>query len=215
MEEKPSPTTDRHLIRVLIAEDHLLARAGIRAVVNTQPDMKIVGAAVNGLQAVSMYRTLRPDVTLMDMWMPVMDGFDAIVAIRKDFPSARIISLSTFGGDEDIRRALLVGAQAYLTKGVQHDELIGAIRAVNFGERYVSGGVAAALANATGLTEREVDVLRLIVQGLSNKLIAADLGIAEDTAKNHIRKILKKLGVDDRTQAATAAIRRGFVHLQD
>jgi DNA-binding NarL/FixJ family response regulator len=206
-------TIESRPIRILIAEDHLIARAGVSAVVNAQPDMKVVAEAVNGAQALDMYLMHRPDVTLMDMWMPVMDGFEAATAIRREFPDARIIALSTFSGDEDIRRALLVGAQAYLTKDVLHDELIGAIRAVHAGRQFLSAPVVAALGPHPELTSREVEVLRLIVQGLSNKLIASDLGIADDTAKNHVKNILKKMGADDRTQAATAAIHRGIIHL--
>lgn len=210
--QKKAPANDRRQpIRILIAEDHLIARAGVSAVVNAQPDMTVVAEAVNGEQAVSMFRVNRPDVTLMDMWMPVMDGFAAVAAIRKEFPEARIIALSTFGGDEDIRRALLAGAKAYLTKDVLHDELIGAIRTVHAGTSYLSAPAIAALAPHPELTEREIEVLRLIANGYSNKRIAWTLKIAEDTAKNHVKNILKKLGADDRTQAATAAIARGIL----
>lgn len=205
------------MIRILIAEDHLIARAGVGAIVNAQPDMTVVAEATNGQQAVALHREHRPDVVLMDMRMPVMTGFEAVAAIRADFPNARIVALSTFGGDEDIRRALLAGVQAYLTKDVLHDELIEAIRAVHAGQRYLPGPVAAALAAQLprpDLSARELDVLRLIVQGLSNKQIAYTLGIAEHTVKNHVKNILSKLGVDDRTQAATAAIQRGIIHLQ-
>jgi two-component system NarL family response regulator len=205
------------VIRILIAEDHLIARAGVGAIVNAQPDMTVVAEATNGQQAVALHREHRPDVTLMDMRMPIMTGFEAVAAIRADFPNARIVALSTFGGDEDIRRALLAGVQSYLTKDVLHDELIEAIRAVHAGQRYLPGPVAAALAAQLprpDLSARELDVLRLIVQGLSNKQIAYTLGIAEHTVKNHVKNILSKLGVDDRTQAATAAIQRGIIHLQ-
>jgi two-component system NarL family response regulator len=205
------------VIRILIAEDHLIARAGVGAIVNAQPDMTVVAEATNGQQAVALHREHRPDVTLMDMRMPIMTGFEAVAAIRADSPNARIVALSTFGGDEDIRRALLAGVQAYLTKDVLHDELIEAIRAVHAGQRYLPGPVAAALAAQLprpDLSARELDVLRLIVQGLSNKQIAYTLGIAEHTVKNHVKNILSKLGVDDRTQAATAAIQRGIIHLQ-
>jgi DNA-binding NarL/FixJ family response regulator len=197
----------------LIAEDHLIARAGLHTVVNAQRDMKVVGEALNGEEALEMYRLRKPDVTLMDMWMPVMNGFEAASAIRAEFVNARIIALSTFGGDGDIRRAMTVGVKAYLTKDVLHDELIDAIRAVHAGERYLSAQVIAALSLYPELTGREIEVLRLVAQGLSNKLIAADLGISEDTAKNHVKNILKKMGVDDRTQAATAAMQRGIVRL--
>jgi DNA-binding NarL/FixJ family response regulator len=214
LQQKTQQTIESQTIRILIAEDHLIARAGVSAVVNAQRDMKVVAEAVNGEQALEMYRLRRPDVTLMDMWMPVMDGFEAATAIRAEFPEARIIALSTFGGDGDIRRALLVGVRAYLTKDVLHDELIGAIRTVHVGERYLSAQVVAALALHPELTGREIEVLRLVARGFSNKLIASDLGIAEDTAKNHVKNILKKMGADDRTQAATAAIHRGIIHLQ-
>jgi DNA-binding NarL/FixJ family response regulator len=205
------------MIRILIAEDHMIARAGVGAIVNAQPDMQVVAEATNGQQAVALYREHRPDVTLMDMRMPVMTGFDAVSAIRNDFPNARIVALSTFGGDEDIRRALMAGVQSYLTKDVLHDELIAAIRAVHAGQKYLPPPVAAALAAQLprpDLSARETDVLRLIVEGLSNKQIAFTLGIAEHTVKNHVKSILSKLGVDDRTQAATAAIQRGIIHLQ-
>jgi DNA-binding NarL/FixJ family response regulator len=205
--------TESQPIRILIAEDHLIARAGVSAVVNAQPDMEVVAEALNGEQAVNLFRSCLPDVTLMDMWMPVMDGFAAVTAIRAEFPYARIIALSTYSGDQDIRRALLVGVQAYLTKDVLHDELIGAIRTVHSGERYVSAPVLAASSVHPELTQREIEVLRLIVQGRSNKLIASELGIADDTAKNHVKNILKKMEADDRTQAATAAIQRGIIHL--
>jgi two-component system NarL family response regulator len=205
------------VIRILIAEDHMIARAGVGAIVNAQPDMAVVAEATNGQQAVALYREHRPDVTLMDMRMPIMTGFESVSAIRAEFPNARIVALSTFGGDEDIRRALMAGVQAYLTKDVLHDELIAAIRAVHAGQKYLPPLVAAALAAQLprpDLSARELDVLRLIVQGLSNKQIAFTLGIAEHTVKNHVKSILSKLAVDDRTQAATAAIQRGIIHLQ-
>jgi len=204
-------------IRILIAEDHMIARVGVGAIVNAQPDMTVVAEAANGQQAVALYREHRPDVVLMDMRMPVMTGFEASAAIRSEFPQARIVALSTFGGDEDIRRALLAGAQSYLTKDVLHDELIEAIRAVHAGGRYLPPPVAAALAAQLprpDLSGREREVLHLIVQGLSNKQIAFALNIAEHTVKNHVKSILSKLNVDDRTQAATAAIQRGIIHLQ-
>ena len=204
-------------IRILIAEDHLIARAGLKAIVNAQPDMVVIAEAVNGHQAFTLYLKHRPDVVLMDMRMPVMDGYDAIIAIREEYPNARMVALSTFGGDEDIRRALGLGAQAYLTKDVLDGDLIGAIRAVHGGEQYLPQSVRAALAAQSAppdLSARELAVLRLIVEGLSNKAIAFELRIAEDTAKHHVKNILKKLNVDDRTQAATKAIQRGIIHLR-
>ena len=208
--------TEGRPIRILIAEDHLIARVGVGAIVNAQPDMTVIAEATNGQQAVALYREHRPDVVLMDMRMPVMTGFNAVNAIRSEFPGARIVALSTYGGDEDIHRAFLAGVQAYLTKDVLHDELIQAIRAVHTGQKYLPAPIAAALAAQLprpDLSSRELEVLNLIVQGLSNKQIAYALGIAEHTVKNHVKSILSKLDVDDRTQAATAAIQRGIIHL--
>ena len=203
-------------IRILIAEDHLIARVGVGTIVNAQPDMTVVAEATNGQQAVELYRVYQPDVALLDVRMPVLSGIEAALAIRRDFPRARLIALSTFSGEEDIRRALQAGAQSYLTKDVLHDELLKAIRAVYAGQRYLPEPVAAALAAQVPrpeLSARELEVLKLIVQGLSNKQIAAALTIAEYTVKNHVKSILGKLGVEDRTQATTAAIQRGIIHL--
>ena len=203
-------------IRILVAEDHLVARVGVSTIVNMQPDMTVVAEASNGQQAVELYRKHQPDVALLDMRMPIMSGVEAAQAIRAEFPHARMIALTTYGGDEDIRRALAAGVQAYLTKDVLHDELLKAIRAVHAGQTYLPAGVAAALAAQMprpDLSAREVQVLELIVRGLANKQIAYSLNIAEHTVKNHVKNILSKLGVQDRTQAATAAIQRGIVHL--
>lgn len=201
-------------IRILVAEDHLVARAGVSAIVSMQTDMTIVAEAANGQQAVELYRKHRPDVALLDMRMPVMSGVEAARAIRSEFPNARMIALTTYGGDEDIRRALAAGVQAYLTKDVLHDELLKAIRAVHAGQNYLPASVAlAAQMPRPDLSAREVQVLELIVRGLANKQIAYSLNIAEHTVKNHVKNILSKLGVQDRTQAATAAIQRGIVHL--
>jgi two-component system NarL family response regulator len=203
-------------IRILVAEDHLVARVGVSTIVNMQPDMTVVAEAANGQQAVDLFRQHLPDVTLLDLRMPVMSGVEAAAAIRTGYPQAKMIALTTYGGDEDIRRALAAGVQAYLTKDVLHDELLKAIRAVHAGERYLPASVAAALAAQfprSDLSAREVQVLELIVRGLANKQIAYNLSIAEHTVKNHVKSILSKLGVQDRTQAATAAIQRGIVHL--
>jgi two-component system NarL family response regulator len=203
-------------IRILVAEDHLVARVGVSTIVNMQPDMTVVAEASNGQQAVELFRKHRPDVTLLDMRMPGMGGVEAATAIRAEFPAARMIALTTYGGDEDIRRALAAGVLAYLTKDVLHDELLKAIRAVNEGHTYLPAVVAAALAAQLprpDLSAREVQVLELIVRGLANKQIAYALKIAEHTVKNHVKNILSKLGVQDRTQAATAAIQRGIIHL--
>jgi two-component system NarL family response regulator len=203
-------------IRILVAEDHLVARVGVSTIVNMQPDMTVVAEASNGQQAVELFRKHRPDVTLLDMRMPGMGGVEAATAIRAEFPTARMIALTTYGGDEDIRRALAAGVLAYLTKDVLHDELLKAIRAVNEGQTYLPAAVAASLAAQLPrpeLSAREVQVLELIVRGLPNKQIAYTLNIAEHTVKNHVKNILSKLGVQDRTQAATAAIQRGIIHL--
>jgi two-component system NarL family response regulator len=178
--------------------------------------MSIVAEAVNGQQAHALYRTHLPDVTLMDIRMPVMSGFEAVVAIRDEFPGARIVALSTFGGDEDIRRAITLGASAYLTKDCLNDELVEAIRTVHSGGQYLPPPVAAILTSLLHhpiLSGRELAVLELIVDGLGNKEIAHQLGIAKDTVKNHVKSILKKLDADDRTQATTKAIQRGIIHL--
>ena len=203
-------------IRILVAEDHLVARVGVTTIVNMQPDMEVVGEASNGQQAVEMFRKLQPDVALLDMRMPVMGGVEAAQKIRGEFPHAHLIALTTYGGDEDIRRALAAGVLAYLTKDVLHDELLRAIRAVQAGQTYLPASVAASLAAqlpGPELSAREVQVLELIVQGLANKQIAYSLSIAEHTVKNHVKNILGNLNVQDRTQAATAAIQRGIVHL--
>ena len=203
-------------IRILVAEDHLVARVGVSTIVNMQPDMTVVAEAASGQQAVELFRKHRPDVTLLDLRMPGMGGVEAATAIRAEFPNAKMIALTTYGGDEDIRRALAAGVLAYLTKDVLHDELLKAIRAVNEGQTYLPAAVAAALAAQLprpDLSAREVQVLELIVRGLANKQIAYTLNIAEHTVKNHVKNILSKLGVQDRTQAATAAIQRGIIHL--
>jgi len=203
-------------IGILIAEDHLIARVGVKTILNMQPDMTVVAEAANGAQAVELHRKHRPDITLMDMRMPGMSGLGAAIAIRGEFPEARIIALSTYGGDEDIRRALHSGVRAYLTKDVLHDELIRAIHAVHAGEIYLPAPVKALLdagALPADLSAREMEVLSHIVKGEGNKQIAYALGIAEHTVKNHVKNILSKLSVDDRTQAATAAIQRGIIHL--
>jgi DNA-binding NarL/FixJ family response regulator len=203
-------------IRILVAEDHLVARVGVSTIVNMQPDMTVVAEASNGQQALELYRKHVPDVALLDLRMPVMTGTQAAAAIRAEFPHARMIALTTYGGDEDIRRALAAGVQAYLTKDVLHDELLKAIHAVYAGQTYLPAAVAASLAAQMprpDLSAREVQVLELIVRGLANKQIAYSLSIAEHTVKNHVKNILSKLGVQDRTQAATAAIQRGIIHL--
>lgn len=204
-------------IRVLIAEDHLVTRVGIASIVNAQPDMATVAEATNGRQAVTFFRETRPDVALIDMRMPVMSGFEAVALIRNEFPGAHLLALSTYDGQEDVYRACQAGVRGYLTKDVLDDELIKAIRKVYRGVKYFAGPIAAMIENyphGPVLSARELEVLELIVPGLSNRQIATALGIAEFTVKNHVRSILSKLAVDDRTQAATTAIQRGIVHLR-
>jgi two-component system, NarL family, response regulator len=203
-------------IRILIAEDHLVTRVGIAAIVNAQPEMTVIAEAANGQQAIALYRKSQPDVALVDLRMPVLTGFDVISASRHEFPDARFIALSAYDGDEDIRRAVTAGVRAYVTKDALESELIAAIRTVHMGQRYFPRSVAAALEAQRprlDLTARELEVLSFIVPGLTNKQIATALGIAEYTVKNHVRSILDKMQVEDRTQAATAAIQRGIVHL--
>jgi two-component system NarL family response regulator len=203
-------------IRILVAEDHLIARIGVSALINCQPDMEVVAEAVNGQRAVERFRKYLPDITLLDMRMPIMSGLEAAIRIRAEFPSARLIALTSYGGDEDVRRALAAGVQAFLTKDVLRNELLKTIRTVNAGKTYLPEALAAALdanKNAPQLSEREIEVLELVARGLANKQIAYALKIAETTAKNHVKNILHKLGVQDRTQAATAAIQRGIIHL--
>jgi DNA-binding NarL/FixJ family response regulator len=203
-------------IRILVAEDHLVARVGVSAIINRQPDMLVVAEASNGRQAVERYRKHLPDVTLLDLRMPLLSGVDVALAIRKEFPDARLIALTSYGGDEDIRRALAAGVQAYLTKDVLRNELLQTIRKVYAGGSYLPPALAAVLesqSNSPTLSKREIEVLELVARGLSNKQIAYTLEIDETTAKNHVQHILRKLGAQDRTQAATAAVQRGIIHL--
>ena len=205
-----------NVIRILVAEDHWIARLGIITALKMQRDMMIVGEAANGRQAVELFREHVPDVAVLDVRMPVLSGIDTAIAIRREFPRAGLIALSTYGGDEDIRRALAAGMRAYLTKDVLHDELVTAIHAVHDGGSYLPPGIAASLVAQMprpDLSAREIEVLELVVQGLLNKQIAHALNISEYTVKNHVRNILEKLGVEDRTQAATVSIQRGIIHL--
>ena len=204
-------------IRVVVADDHPVVREGLIAIINAQPDMLVVAAAENGVEAVEAYRTNRPDVLLLDLVMPKMSGQDAIGEIRKTFRDARIIVMTSFQGEEDIYRALHGGARAYLQKESPPKVLLETIRAVHAGERRIPSEIAERLAAripSSDLTTRESDVLKLIVNGLSNKEIAAQLHTTEGTIKGYVSNILIKLGVSDRTQAATAAIQRGIIHLE-
>jgi DNA-binding NarL/FixJ family response regulator len=208
--------TDPTPIRILIAEDHAVVRQGFIALLRLVEGFQIVAEATNGLQALALFREHRPDITLMDLRMPGAGGVETIIAIRKEFPDARIIVLTTFDGDEDIFRAIQAGARGYLLKGMDADELIDAIQTVHRGKSRIPAAVAERLAerlSGNALTDRETEVLKTIVAGKSNKEIAAALFISEATVKTHINNLLSKLGVADRTQAATMALHRGIVHL--
>ena len=204
-------------IRILVVEDHHVVRQGLVALIKTVEDMQVVGEAYDGKGAVELFRQHEPDVTIMDLRLPVMTGVEAITAIRRDFPRARIIVLTTYDGDEDIYRALQAGARGYLLKNMSGDDLMDAIRTVHAGRSRIPPAVAQRLAERVSgpdLTARELEILKLIVSGKSNKEIGRDLFISEATVKTHINSLLSKLGVSDRTQAATTAIQRGIVHLQ-
>jgi DNA-binding NarL/FixJ family response regulator len=205
-------------IRVLLVDDHFAVRVGLAASLKFASDMDVIAQGSTGSEAISLFREHRPDVVVMDWRLPGMSGVDAVKAIRREFREARVVMLSVYDGEEDIFRAIDAGACGYLLKSSERDELLAAIRSVNAGERYFPAQVAQRLAQRMArpsLSDRELEVLRLIVKGRANKEIASDLGIAEITAKQHVSHILEKLGVLDRTQAATAAIQRGIVHLDE
>jgi DNA-binding NarL/FixJ family response regulator len=204
-------------IRILCVDDHPIVRDGLRAVIATQSDMSVVDEAGDGQAAVAKYREHQPDVVVMDLRMPGLGGVGATLQLRKEFPGARVIVLTTYEGDEDIHRALEAGAQAYLLKDMVRKELLQTIREVVAGQRHISQEVAARLAEHTPripLSERELQVLKLIAKGLRNKEIGAALEIAEDTVKIHIKNIFSKLEVIDRTQAVVMAAQRGYIHLE-
>jgi two-component system NarL family response regulator len=201
-------------IRIIVIDDQAVVRQGFVSLINTVADMEVIAQGVNGQQAIELYREHKPDITLMDLRMPVLGGVDAISKIRHEFSDARIIVLTTYDGDEDIYRALQAGAQGYLLKDMFFEELEDAIRKVHAGARSLPPVVAERLAERMGgseLTVRELEVLQEIVNGKSNKEIASALHISEATVKSHINNILGKLGVTDRTQAATRALQRGIV----
>jgi DNA-binding NarL/FixJ family response regulator len=204
------------VIRILAVDDHALLRQGIAALVGNQPDMELVAEATNGREAVELFRKHQPDVTLMDLQMPEMNGIDALSAIRGEFPEARVIMLTTYTGDVQVFRALKAGARAYLLKGLLRKELIETIRAVHAGQKRLAPEVAAEIAEhatAGALTPREIDVLRLISDGNANKEIAAQLSLTEETVKGHVKNILAKLGAKDRTHAVTIGLKRGIFDL--
>jgi DNA-binding NarL/FixJ family response regulator len=203
-------------IRIMLVEDHQMVRQGLVSLLSSTDELEVVGAVGDGAQAVELFSTLLPDVTLMDLQLPKLGGVDAILKIRQSFPDARIIVLTTYDGDEDIYRSLQAGAKGYLLKGMPFDELLKAIVAVHAGKSRIPSPIAEKLADRLAgqqLTARELSVLERIVAGRANKDIAADLFISEATVKTHVNNLLSKLGVADRTQAATIALQRGFVHL--
>jgi two-component system, NarL family, response regulator len=221
---EPSPPASRESgsaaaagrIRIVCVDDHRVVREGIAAVLGRQPDMAVVGSGATGLQAIELFRAHRPDIVVMDLQMPVMGGLEAIQAIRAEAPEARIVVLTMYHGDEDIHRAVAAGAATYLLKEAILDDLARVVREVHVGNSPLPPDVQRILASRTSLealTSREVEVLDLVGQGLSNKDIASALGISLETAKVHVKNILAKLGVSDRTAAVTTAIKRGILHL--
>jgi DNA-binding NarL/FixJ family response regulator len=203
-------------IRILTVDDHPLLREGIAALLATEPDMKLVGEACNGREAVAQFRKHRPDITLMDLQMPEMEGVDAMIAIRSEFPDAHIIVLTTYNGDVRVLRALKAGARAYLLKGSLRKELLDTIRAVHAGHKRIPPDVAIELADYAAedaLTAREIEVLQLIAGGNANKNIADRLAITEETVKGHVKNILSKLRANDRTHAVTIGLKRGIIKL--
>jgi DNA-binding NarL/FixJ family response regulator len=205
-------------IRILLVDDHHVVRQGLIALLKTVPEINVVAEGSDGEQAVALYREHQPDVAILDLRMPKKNGVDAITEIKREFSAARVIVLTTFDGDEDIYRALQAGAKGYLLKDMFGEELIEAIRAVHAGKQRIPPAVAQRLAErmiGPSLTARELDVLKCIVAGKSNRDIGRELSISEATVKTHINNILGKLGVEDRTQAATTALQRGIVHLPE
>jgi DNA-binding NarL/FixJ family response regulator len=212
--ELSSEGADR--IRVLVADDHPVVRTGLAAVIAQESDLLLVAQAENGERAVALFREHQPDVCLMDLRMPVMDGVEAIRAITTEFPEARILALTTYEGDADIRRALEAGAQGYLLKDMLLTDMVQAVRAVRRGDRVIPNAVAARLAEfpeRSELTERELEVLKLVARGLSNKEVARAIGRTDETVKIHLKIVFAKLGVADRTEAVTVALTRGLIHL--
>jgi DNA-binding NarL/FixJ family response regulator len=208
--------SDSNPIRILAVDDHPIFRGGIKGLLADQPDMLLVAEGCNGRDAIQQYRAHRPDITLMDMQMPEMNGLDAVIAIRGEFPEAKLIVLTTYTGDVQVLRALRAGAQAYLLKNLLHKDLLDTIRAVHAGKKALSPEASFEIAeHATDdqLTKAEVEVLRLIAAGNANKQIADQLSITEETVKGRVKNILSKLDANDRTHAATIGLRRGIIEL--
>jgi DNA-binding NarL/FixJ family response regulator len=201
-------------IHVLVVEDHHMVRQGLVSLLNVADDLEVVGEAADGVEAITQFRKHQPDVTLIDLRMPRLSGVEVIERVRMETPNARFIVLTTYDGDEDIYRALQAGARSYLLKGMTCEELITTIRTVHSGRSFIPPAIAQKLAERVGskkLTQREFDVLEQIVHGKNNREIATELVISETTVKTHINRLLGKLGVTDRTQAATSAIQRGLI----
>ena len=214
--EKKEIMSDQAQIRVLCVDDHPLLREGIAAIINNQPDMLLAAEATTGAEAIQKFREHQPDVTLMDLRLPDISGIDALIAIRSEFPNARIVMLTTFEGDVEIQRSLEAGARGYLLKSMPPKDLVEAIRQVYGGKKQIPPELAAQLVEHLGdeaLTEREVEVLRHIAGGNRNRDIADRLFISEETVKVHIKHIMEKLGAADRTQAVAIAVRRGIIQL--
>ena len=208
--------TEAATIRVLVVEDHAVVRYGLVALIDSQPDMEVVGEAADGESAVSLCRDLHPDIAVVDLQLPRMSGVEVIRSVRRSNSELQVVVLTTYKGDEDIYRALAAGATAYLIKAMSHDVLLSAIRKIHAGGRFIPEAIAKSLAKRSPedeLTPREIEILSLIVRGMSNKEIAAETRITEGTVKCHVNVILGKLGASQRTQAAVIAIQRGIVHL--
>jgi len=207
----------KNALRVLVADDHPVVREGLAALINRRPDMAVVAEASTGQEAVEQFLLHRPDVALLDLRMPEMDGVEVIAAIREQVPTARLVVLTTYADEEDIHRSLRAGARGYLLKDAPRDELLDCVRAVHDGQTVIPPAIALKLASrlmATELTPRELDVLRLLATGKSNKQIAAALFIAEGTVKTHVNALLRKLDAADRTGVVTLALKRGLLRLE-
>jgi DNA-binding NarL/FixJ family response regulator len=203
-------------IRILCVDDHPIVREGLASILSLQPDMELICAAESGAQALELFREMHPDITLVDLRLPDMSGHELTRQMLSHLPGARIIVLTSFEGDVDIERALAAGARGYVVKGIVREELLGAIRAVHAGRKHIPGPLAEKIAEHLGsekLSERELQVLQEMAAGKRNKEIGAALSIAEDTVKMHVKNILEKLQVNDRTEAVTVALRRGILHL--
>jgi DNA-binding NarL/FixJ family response regulator len=210
MNNSPKP------IRILLADDHPVLRGGVQALASDERDMQFVAEASSGQEAIAKFREYRPDIVLMDLQMPDMNGIDAMIEIRNGFPDARVIILTTYAGDVQISRALKAGARGYLLKSSLRNELLDTIRAVHAGQKRISPDLATQVADHIAddsLTAREIDVLKLIAAGNANKLVADKLSITEETVKGHVKSILSKLGANDRTHAVTIGLKRGIIEL--